>query len=128
MPPDFSEWKAREAARAPAGPSPAELAVHLRAAHVVAGQMTDLVKGEDWATYRAHLETLRDEDRARATALEAAMAQGDAVGEELTRQKLQARYHRGRLDVWELVLNLPQLLVAQHADLQPPPVVAEPAA
>lgn len=127
---DFSSWKASLEMRhdlatsAPGGLTPEQWALHLRGAQTVAGQMSELVKDTEWGTFAAHLTELRREDLEQAEAAEHGLAASNAVGDELTRLKLQARYLRGRVDAWDVVLGLPQLLIAQNAAIQPPSGVA----
>lgn len=133
--PDLSEILARRQELAkqrggdgvPPGVAPEAWATHLRGAHTVAAQMAELVKGTDWETYTAHIGRLKTDAEQMASGLERDMAAGSSVGDELVRQKLEARYFRGYLAGLDAVLALPQHLIDQNARLQPPPVPTDPA-
>lgn len=90
----------------------------LRTEHQWVGlRMEDLQALDAWGVFRAHLEKLAEGYTERQRAAEARVL-GEAVGDELMREKLAARYAQGYADAVAFVLALPATLQAQAATVE----------
>lgn len=117
---DFSEVKAAQDVRArERGPTPEQVALHLRAQHTVVLRLEELVTSDPWQTYSAHLKTLIEEDRSALTAHQEAILQGGLVGEALEKTVLAMQRIQGRLEARKQDLELPEFVIAHGKETNP---------
>ena len=113
--PDYSEVKdllERQAKESPrGGVTPEMIAAHQRMQRTVALRMEELVTADPWETYQSHVERLLAEDRSVLQAKEAAIVEGQMVGDELLKELLMIQCIRGRIQAREQDLELPKALI-----------------
>ena len=119
--PDYSEveeQRKRQGNSKPAGPNPQEWAAHLRGQHTISMRLEDLLKGDDWATYLAHIKVLLDDDKAQMDTLKDKLLEATLVGDEVDKVRMAIQYFRGRILAREEDINLPNLLIERNAEAQ----------
>ena len=87
------------------------IAAHQRMQRTVALRMEELVTADPWETYQSHVERLLAEDRSVLQAKEAAIVEGQMVGDELLKELLMIQCIRGRIQAREQDLELPKALI-----------------
>lgn len=107
--PDRSEWDQfiREHPTTPPPLLHPRFAEHLR---LVAARIEHLQDSDEWAAYRAQLETLIEETEGQIRVLERAITDGDTMGDELFRQRLRLARLRGRQDGYRDALDAPRVV------------------
>lgn len=118
--PDFSDWEAMKQAQSDAtgNVDSTVWAEHLRMSHTVALRMEELTNSDEWNTYRLHVAGLLEQDEQMLAALTNQALNGDEVGDNLMKLKLQIVRMQGRIEARKMDLQIPQEVVAQDRRLQ----------
>lgn len=115
MPPDLAQIRARQQAAAAAE---TDARVQARALRWAVGvRMDELVAGDAWGTYRAHLEALVRTLDAEREALVERLADPATVGDDLVRFKAALQANAAERRAYQTAIQLPEALRAQTKDL-----------
>lgn len=107
---DFVEWQARVNKVGTQPPA----ARHAQVAAIVGERLERLLAGDEWQTFRAHLQVLIDQDDQALAALREQMDQGLLVGDDLARANLRSQRLLGRLEARREDLALPATILEQQ--------------
>jgi len=119
--PDYSEVEAfrkHQSNEKPTGPKPEEWAAHLRGSQMISMRLEDLLKGDDWATYLAHIQALLENDKDQINTLKDKLLEATCVGDEVDKVRMAIQYFRGRILAREEDINLPQTIIDRNTEMQ----------
>jgi len=117
--PDYSEVQALLQEQAQASqPTADQLAAHLRASRVVAMRFEEIVAGDAWGTFRAHLEAMQKEREGFIAEVNRQFLDLSTLPEKLAALQATGRYHQGWLDALGAVLSLPELVMERDQAIQ----------
>ena len=119
--PDYSEVEAfrkhQQTTNHPA-PNQEEWAAHLRGSQMISMRLEDLLKGDDWATYLAHIQSLVEDDKNQINTLKDKLLEATCVGDEVDKVRMAIQYFRGRILAREEDINLPQTIIDRNTEMQ----------
>ena len=107
----------RRSKERPSAPQ-ALLDAHVQGSHMVALKLEELLKGDDWNTFVAHLKAFQALDEAERDTLRSQIEAGGSAPEELYRATSRLQRVLGRLERGEQALNLPKEILARDQALQ----------
>ena len=105
---EFVEYQARQA-KTTAAPDPR----HAHVAAIVGERLERLLAGDEWETFRVHLQAMIDTDEAAVAMFREQTDQGLLVGDDLARANLRMQRLLGRLDARREDLALPATILKQ---------------
>lgn len=117
--PDYSEILDYQLAQAQArAPSSHALMAMLRESQRGAAVLEELLGDPSWDVFRSNIEGYRKADEAERATLRDAIERGTAVGDERARADFRLQYLRGRLEAFQIALDLPKALIDKHETLE----------
>ena len=110
--------EARDAERAPTGPTPQQLAAMLRESARGAAVLTDQLDSPAWNIFRSVVLADLTACAAERAVLRERIEAGELVGDERAKADLRLQYLRGAIEKLQKAMDLPKTLIDQDAKLQ----------
>lgn len=118
--PDYSEViEARAGSeQTPSGPTQQQISAFMRESGRGAVVLAELLESPAWNIFRATLSSDFLRAEAERTQLRVQLEVGALVGDERDRADLRLQYLRGRVEAFQIALDLPKALIKKHNDLE----------